>query len=44
MVHCHPRVFLTHGEDRGRKALATCIEQRFDIKPELPGYKDVIEL
>ena len=44
MVHCLPRVFLTHGEDRGRKPLAACIEQRFKIKPELPGYKDVIEL
>ena len=44
MVHNLPRVFLTHGEDRGRKPLAACIEQRFKIKPELPGYKDVIEL
>src|SRR5215831_3768865 len=44
MVHCLPRVFLTHGEDRGRKPLAACIEQRFKIKPHLPGYKDAIEL
>lgn len=44
MVHCLPRVFLTHGEDRGRKSLAACIEQRFKIKPAMPGYKDVIEI
>jgi metallo-beta-lactamase family protein len=44
MAQSSPRVFLTHGEDRGRKALAECIEQRFSIRPELPGYKDVIEL
>jgi metallo-beta-lactamase family protein len=44
MVHCRPRVFLTHGEDHAREPLAACIEQRFKIKPELPGYQDVIEL
>ena len=44
MAHCRPRVFLTHGEERGREPLAESIEQRFRIKPERPGYKDVIEL
>ena len=44
MVHCRPQVFLTHGEDRGRKLLAACIEQRFRIKPKLPNYRDTIEL
>jgi len=44
MADKHPKVFLTHGEDRGRKPLAACIEQRFHIKPKLPGYRDVIEL
>jgi hypothetical protein len=44
MVHGRPRVFLTHGEARGRESLATCIEQRFQIKSELPGYRDAMEL
>ena len=44
MAHCRPRVFLTHGEASGREALASAIEQRFRMKPELPGYRDVIEL
>jgi metallo-beta-lactamase family protein len=44
MAPCRPRVFLTHGEERGREPLAACIEQRFRIKPELPGHRDVIEL
>lgn len=44
MAPCRPRVFLTHGEERGREPLAVCIEQRFRIKPELPGHRDVIEL
>jgi metallo-beta-lactamase family protein len=44
MAARRPRVFLTHGEERGREPLAACIEQRFRIKPELPGYRDVIEL
>jgi metallo-beta-lactamase family protein len=44
MVHCRPKVFLTHGEDRGREQLAACIEQRFRIKPDMPGYKDAVEI
>jgi len=44
MAPCQPRVFLTHGEDRAREPLAACIQQRFGIKPELPGYRDSIEL
>jgi metallo-beta-lactamase family protein len=44
MAHCQPRVFLTHGEDRSREALARCIEQHFRIKPELPGTHSVIEV
>ena len=44
MAPCRPRVFLTHGEDRAREPLAACVEQRFRIKPELPGYRDSIEL
>ncbi len=44
MVHCRPKVFLTHGEERGREPLAACIEQRFCIKPAMPANRDTIEL
>ena len=44
MAQSRPRVFLTHGEERGRDPLASCIEQRFRIKAELPAYREVIEL
>jgi metallo-beta-lactamase family protein len=44
MAKGKPKVFLTHGEERGREPLGACIRQRFGIKPSLPGYKDVIEL
>ncbi len=44
MAPCRPRVFLTHGEDRAREALAACIEQRFGIKAALPGYGESVEL
>jgi metallo-beta-lactamase family protein len=40
----HPRVVLTHGEDRGRLPLAGLIQQRFQIKPVLPELFDVIEI
>jgi metallo-beta-lactamase family protein len=44
MAPRQPRVFLTHGEDRAREALAACIEQRFGIKAALPGYGESIQL
>jgi metallo-beta-lactamase family protein len=44
MAPSRPRVFLTHGEDRGQRALAACIESRYNIKAEMPGYHDAIEL
>lgn len=40
----HPRLVLTHGEDRGRLPLAELIEKRFQIKPYLPELWDVIEI
>jgi len=40
----HPRVILTHGEERGREPLAALIENRFHIKPERPLLGDVIEV
>jgi metallo-beta-lactamase family protein len=38
-----PRVILTHGEDGPRRALRDCIQQRFGLASEMPGYRDVIE-
>lgn len=39
-----PKVFLTHGEDRGRTGLAKKIQQRFKLTPMLPKQGEVIEL
>jgi metallo-beta-lactamase family protein len=39
-----PRLVLTHGEDRARKPLAKLIEQRYGIKPILPGMGDAVVL
>jgi metallo-beta-lactamase family protein len=44
MAHCKPRVFLTHGEDRGRKPLGALIRQRFKIAAQLPGHKETLEI
>jgi metallo-beta-lactamase family protein len=45
--HClagnHPRVVLTHGEDRGRLPLARLLEQKYGIKALLPELGDVVE-
>jgi metallo-beta-lactamase family protein len=38
-----PRVVLTHGEDKQRKALSLKIQQRFGLTPELPEQGDVID-
>ena len=40
----HPRVALTHGEDRGRLPLAKLIQERHGIKAVLPQLGDVVEL
>lgn len=40
----HPRVVLTHGEDRGRLPLAGLIEQRYRLKSILPEIFDVVEV
>ena len=39
-----PKVFLTHGEDRGRGALAKLIQQKFKLAPGLPRQGEVIEI
>ena len=40
----HPRVVLTHGEDRGRLPLAEIMQKRYQVKPVLPQLGDVIEV
>jgi metallo-beta-lactamase family protein len=39
-----PRVVLTHGENPQREILAKLIEQRYNLKPQLPELNEVIEL
>jgi metallo-beta-lactamase family protein len=39
-----PRVVLTHGENPQREILAKMIEQRYQLKPQLPELHEVIEL
>jgi metallo-beta-lactamase family protein len=38
-----PRVILTHGEDRARQTLGRLIQERYQLKAELPGLDEVIE-
>lgn len=44
LASCRPRVFLTHGEARGREPLAKLIEERFHLKPVLPKLGEVAVL
>lgn len=39
-----PRVFLTHGEDRGRQPLGKIIEDRFKLRVDYPKLRETIEL
>jgi metallo-beta-lactamase family protein len=39
-----PRVALTHGEDRARRALSRKIKHDFGIMCEMPGMEEVISL
>jgi metallo-beta-lactamase family protein len=39
-----PRVFLTHGEERGRKPLGRLIEDRFKLRVDYPGLRETIEI
>jgi metallo-beta-lactamase family protein len=43
MAQCRPRVFLTHGEARGRDPLAKLIQERFGLKATLPELGDTAE-
>jgi metallo-beta-lactamase family protein len=44
MAASRPRVFLTHGEERGRKPLGKIIEERHGLRVDYPGLGEVIEL
>ena len=39
-----PRVFLTHGEERGRQPLGKIIEERFKLQVNYPGLGETIEI
>src|SRR6185369_8681440 len=39
-----PRVFLTHGEDRGRKPLGNIIKNQFKLRVEYPELGQTIEI
>ena len=39
-----PRVFLTHGEDRGRKPLGKLIQERHQLRVDYPGLHETIEI
>lgn len=39
-----PKVFLTHGEDRGRGTLAKMIQQKYKLSPGLPKQGEVLEV
>lgn len=43
MAGDHPRVVLTHGENKARTVLAEIIQERYDIVPEMPSLEDVID-
>jgi metallo-beta-lactamase family protein len=39
-----PRVFLTHGEERGRKPLGKLIKERHKLRVDYPGLNETIEI
>jgi metallo-beta-lactamase family protein len=39
-----PRVFLTHGEERGRQPLGKLIEERYKLPVAYPGLRETIEI
>ena len=43
-AHAKPRVYLTHGEAKGRVPLAAKIQERFGLKAELPLLNDVVTI
>jgi predicted metal-dependent RNase len=39
-----PRVFLTHGEERGRKPLGKLVSERHRLRVADPGLNEMIEI
>jgi metallo-beta-lactamase family protein len=39
-----PRVYLTHGEERGRQPLGKIIEERYKLPVEYPGLRETLEI
>jgi metallo-beta-lactamase family protein len=39
-----PRVFLTHGEERGRQPLARIVQERFKLRVDCPGLGETIDV
>jgi metallo-beta-lactamase family protein len=39
-----PRVFLTHGEERGRKPLGKLIKEKYKLRVDYPGLQETIEI
>jgi len=39
-----PRVFLTHGEERGRQPLGKIIEEKYKLQVNYPGLGESIEI
>lgn len=44
LASSRPRVFLTHGEARGREPLAKLIQERYSLRSELPMLGDSVNL
>ena len=44
MLPSRPRVFLTHGENDARGALAAALDKQFRLKAQLPGDRETVEI
>lgn len=44
VAHCKPRIFLTHGEAKGREPLAQKIKEKFGLNAELPALNQAANL
>jgi metallo-beta-lactamase family protein len=44
MASSKPRVYLTHGEERGRQPLGRLIQERYNLPVQYPGLRETIEL
>jgi metallo-beta-lactamase family protein len=44
LASSRPRVFLIHGEERGRRPLGKLIEEQYKIQVEYPGMGETIEI